>query len=108
MLLDLGGADNFALTECFCVRLTVLAGVALVINTIDSANRSLITLLCHGKGSAVLRNSHGRDALSSFNTRVGLLGLVLQVVDNNIVAGGINDLIIVKEEDVVSDIGFEA
>ena len=106
MLLDLGGADNFALTECFCVGFAVLAGVALVIDTIDSANGSLVTLLCHGEGSTVLGNSHGCDSLCSLYAWVGLLGLVLQVVDYDIVAGRVNDLIIIKEEDVVGDIGF--
>ena len=69
---------------------------------------SLVTFLGHSEDASIVRDGHRCDALGAFDARVSFLGGVLEMVHNYVVPGGVDHLIVVQEEDVISDIGFEA
>ena len=55
-----------------------------------------------------LGQGHGSDALGALDAGVGLLILVLHVVEHDVVASWVNNLVVVQEEDVVCNVRFQS
>ena len=108
VLRDLSRADNLALSESLSVRLTLLVRLTVVIDSVDCADRGLVALLCNSEGATVLGDCHRGYAFGTLDARERLLGLVLDVVDHDVVTGGIDNLVVVQEEDVIGHVRLQS
>ena len=72
----------------------------------DSANR-IRALLTDGQVFTAMRESHGSDTLTAFDSRDESLHLLVYEEDDNVVAAGVAQNIVFKKEDVVLDITLE-
>ena len=108
VLLDLRRADDLAFLERLGVRFPFLVARAVVVDAVDGHDGRLVTLLGHGEGAAVLCDSHRSDAFGAFDAGVRLLGLIFEVIDHDVVTRWVDHLVVVKEEDIVSDISLQS
>lgn len=105
MLVDFcGGAEDFALLQELGVRLAFLIRRSLILDLIDGNDGGLVTFFGDGERASILRESHRSNALGALNARVSLLVLLLKMVDDNVVTNWVDNLVVVEEKDVVSDV----
>ena len=85
-------------------------GVAclLVVDLVDLHDGSLVRLLCHGDRFSVVSDGHGCDTLTAIDALIHFLGLLLHVVDDDVVARGVHYLVVIEEENVVGNICLQS
>ena len=108
MLLDLCRADDLSLSKCLGIRLAFLLAMAVILDAIDGDNGCLVTLFSDSESLTVFSDGHRSDTFRSFDTGVGLLSFLLDVEDNDVMTGWVNNMVVVEEEDAVCNISFQS
>ncbi len=98
---DLERADNLALFKRFGICLTLFVARSVIIYSIDGDDRRLVAFLSDGERPPILTDGHSCDAFSALDARVSLLSFVFQMVDHDVVASRVHNLVVIQEEDVV-------
>ena len=103
---DFGRADYLTFLKDLTISFSILGSRSVVIDPVDGAQGCLFTFLSNSEGAAVMWDGHGSDAFSAFDARIGFLGAVFDMKEDNIMACRVHDLDVINEEDVVCDVRF--